>query len=112
MLIHFQDDMVNILKSMVTTSLDVEEALSRSLQEASQRLYDQREFAATANALQQQLLHELAQSRVETKSFITRLMENAEMTSQSILTKVSSVISAMNSEISNLNEACRKISIR
>ena len=102
----FPDEMIKILKSMVATSLDVEETLSRSLQEASQRLDGQREFTKAADAIQQQLLHELAQSNVEAKTFFGRLMENAEMASHSMLAKVSSAFSVMDSEIARLNEVC------
>ena len=104
MLIGFEDDMIKILKSMVTTSMDVEEALGKSLQEASQRLNDQKGFAVAANKLQQQLLHELAQSRDDTKSLFGRLIKNAEIASHSILTKVSSAITVVESEITRLNE--------
>ncbi|MCJ1234258.1 hypothetical protein MMC14_002217 [Varicellaria rhodocarpa] len=99
-----KDDMIKILKSMITTSIDIEEALGKSLQEASQRLNDQRGFAVAANKLQQQLLHELAQSRDDTKSLFGRLIKNAEIASQSMLTKVSSAITIVESEVTKLNE--------
>lgn len=100
------DDMIRVLKSLVSTSSDLDEVLSKALHETAQRLVQQRDFAKAIDLFQRQLLHDLELVSGEAQSYFTRLMENMESVVETWLSRASSAFKNVETDVVSLNQVC------
>ena len=98
------DDMIKILKSMIATSSDIEEALNRVLQETDQQYVHRQEFMTAIASFQTSLLQDLEKSRLEAESYFAKLLKSIDFTMKNLMSKVSSAVKAAETEITGLSE--------
>ena len=104
------DDMIRVLKSLVSTSSDLDDVLSKALQEAAQRLAQQQDFAKATDLFQGQLLRDLELASEGAQSYFTRLMESMDSVMQTWLGRASSVARAVETDVASLSQVCQKSS--
>ncbi len=72
---------------MAETSSNINNALSKALENAAIQLSEQKEFAATVKVFQRQMLQDLDASTSQAQSYFAKLMKGMETAIQSMLNK-------------------------
>ncbi|KAL9117451.1 MAG: hypothetical protein Q9187_006010 [Circinaria calcarea] len=103
-----KDDMIRVLKSLVSTGSDLDDMLSQTLQDAAQRMVQQRDLAKAIDSFQRQLLRDLELASDETQSYFMRLMESMDSVMQNLLRRVSSVVKVLETDVIGLSQIIRK----
>ena len=98
------DELIDLHKSMVRTSSDVEAALIQTIQEANRRMAQQQKFASAIEAFQAQLLRDLTESSAKAQSYLSRVVQNFGTGVQNTLNKVSNVVDTMRLDIIELSQ--------
>ncbi|SLM36949.1 Nuclear fusion protein, KAR5 [Lasallia pustulata] len=87
-----KDDLLNLHKSMVETSSEVNSALSRALQQSKDQLIQQQNFATAVDTFQRQLLRDLRSSELEAQSYLGKLLKSMDSAAQMLLAKMTSSV--------------------
>lgn len=98
------DDLIRLHKSLAQTNSEVHSALSKALEEASEYLSQQTKFATAVQLFQQKLLHDLGESNVEIQSYLAKFVEGIEAITQSIVSRLSTAVDAVETDIAGLKE--------
>ena len=85
-----QDEMINTMKVMLSTSSKAEEALENVLQVAKQELEQQRSFASAVHAFQEQLVHDLETASQKGQDLISTLTTSLGASLHSMLKALAS----------------------
>ena len=100
------DEMIEVLKSLVSTSSDLDDMLTQTLQDTAQRMVQQRDLAKAIDSFQTQLLRDLELASNETQSHFMRLMENMDSLMQNLLRRVTSVVKVLETDVNGLGQVC------
>lgn len=99
------DELIKLYKSIVETNADANAALSRANKEVNDGLSQlQSNFALAMQMFQDQVTHDVEASSAKTQSFFETLVKGMEAAVQSMLSKIGSTMSAMESDAASLNE--------
>ena len=71
----------------------MEAVLIQTMEDVSQRLVQQREFATALESFQQKLLQDLESTKIQGQSHLTRLMKNVGSATENLVTRITSVTS-------------------
>ena len=104
------DELIDLHKSVVRTSSDVEAALIQTIQEASRRMAQQQEFASAVEAFQAQLFRDLEENSSKAQSYLSQMAQNFGSSVQNTLNKVSNVMGTMRSDIIELRQVQTNLS--
>ena len=106
----FLDELIKLYKSVVETNANANAALSRANKEVNDGLSQlQSNFALAMQIFQEQVNQEIQVSSFKTQSFFEKLVIGMDAAVQSMLSKLGSAMSAMESDAANLNEVSRFI---
>ena len=98
------DDLIHLHESMAQTNSEVHSALSKALQEVSEILSQQSAFATAVQKFQEQLLRDLEGSHGEINSYFAKVMKSIEEVTGSIVSRLSTTIKSVETEVAELNE--------
>ena len=99
------DELIKLYKSIVETNADANAALSRANEEVNDGLSQlQSNFALAMQMFQDQVTHEVEASSTKTQSFFEKLVKGMDAAVQSMLSKIGSTMSAIESDAASLNE--------
>ena len=98
------DELIDLHKSMVRTSSDVEAALIQTIKEGTRRMTQQQEFVRAVEAFQAQLLRDLAESSAKAESYLSGLAQSLGTVVQSTMNKVSNMVDSMRSDVIELGQ--------
>ena len=102
------DELIKLYKSVVETNANANAALSRANEEANDGLSQlQSNFALVMQMFQDQVTHEIEVSSTKTQSYFEKLVKGMDAAAQSILSKIGSKLSAMQSDAATLSEVSR-----
>ena len=96
--------MIKVMKSMVVTSSNVEEALNKALRQTSEQRSQQQAFADAVESFQRHLLQDLEKSSKETESYFTRIVKKVDSAVQKVLGNLSSTVKIIETEVGDLSE--------
>lgn len=102
----FLDDLIRLHKSMTQVDSDIHSALLKALQEASENLSQQADFATAVQEFQEQLLRDLDKSHVEAQSFLAKVFERMETVTQNVMGRLSTAVDKVELKVAGLNEVC------
>lgn len=102
----FLDDLIRLHKSMTQVDSDIHSALLKALQEASENLSQQADFATAVQGFQEQLLRDLDESHVEAKSVFAKVFERMETVTQNVMSRLSTAVDKVELEVAGLSEVC------
>ena len=101
----FLDELIMLYKSVVETNANANAALSRANKEVNDGLTQlQSNFALAMQIFQDQVTHEIEVSSTKTQSFFEKLVIGMDAAVQSMLSKLGSTMSAMESDAANLSK--------
>ena len=101
----YLDELIKLYKSLVETNANANAALSRANKEVSDGLSQlQSNFALAMQIFQDQVTHEIEISSNKTQSFFEKLVISMDAAVQSMLSKLGSTMSAMESDAANLSK--------
>ena len=102
------DELIMLYKSVVETNANTNAALSRANKEVNDGLTQlQSNFALAMQIFQDQVTHEIEISSTETQSFFEKLVIGMNVAVQSMLSKLGSTMSAMESDAADLSKVSR-----
>lgn len=104
----FLDEFIGLFKSAVETNANADAALSRASKEFNDVLSQvQSSFALAMQIFQDRVTREIEVSSTRTQSLFEKLVTGMESAVQSMLSEISSKLSAMESEAANLSKVSR-----
>ena len=99
------DEVIKLYKSIVETNANANAALSRATKEVNDGLSQIRSnFALAMQIFQDQVTYEVEASSTKTQSFFEKLVKGMDAAVQSMLSKIGSAMSAVESDAASLNE--------
>ena len=99
------DELIKLHKSAVETNANANAALSRANKEVNDALSQlQSNFALAMQMFQDQVTQEIEISSTKTQSFFEKLVQGTDAAVQSMLRKIGSTMSAMESDTASLSE--------
>ena len=104
----FLDELIMLYKSVVETNANANAALSRASKEVNDGLSQlQSNFALAMQIFQDQVTHEIEVSSTKAQSFFEKLVIGMDAAVRSMLSKLGSKMSAMESDAADLSEVSR-----
>ena len=104
----FVDEFIVLFKSAVETNANANAALSRAHKEFNDELSQfQSNFALAMQIFQDQVAHEIEVSSTKTQSFFQKLVIGMDAAVQSMLSKIGSKMSAIESDAARLSKVSR-----
>ncbi|MCJ1419500.1 hypothetical protein MMC32_005855 [Xylographa parallela] len=103
-----KDDLIKLHKSMAQSSSKMEAVLIQTMEDVSQRLVQQREFATALESFQQKLLQDLESTKIQGQSHLTRLMKNVGSATENLVTRITSVTSIFEVNLGKLADVLQK----
>ena len=101
----YLDELIKLYKSVVETNANANAALSRANKEVNDGLSQlQSNFALAMQIFQDQVTHEIEISSNKTQSFFEKLVISMDAAVQSMLSKLGSTMSAMESDAADLSK--------
>ena len=102
------DDLIGLYKSVVETNADANAALSRANKEANDGLSQlQSNFALAMQMFQDQVTHDIELSSKKTQSLFEQLIKGMDAAVQSVMQKMGSALSIIQSDTANISEVSR-----
>jgi hypothetical protein len=96
------DEFIKLHKSMAETSSNINNALSKALENAAIQLSEQKEFAVTVKVFQRQMLQDLDASTSQAQSYFAKLMKGMETAMQLMLNTWKSGAKDVSTELDEL----------
>ncbi|MCJ1313156.1 hypothetical protein MMC25_006833 [Agyrium rufum] len=103
-----KDSMIELTKSMITTSATVDETLSRVTEHLRQAIMDQQRFATAVQSFHDQLTKDLELSSTRARSSIADLVEATKATLQSTFGSLQSVVQPMKEDMTTMSVVVKK----